>query len=188
MREMLRTKRKNQMVFTASSSWGPRPRILSCVAGKFNESDFTGLNSGSSSRMTQSEYYHKLGTSRLGLALSGLGSDTFRLWEALTMGTVPVVEKGFGLDKTVSQTNLLNRLCYRFIHSAMAPARPVGGGFRPGDARAAAHGVRGGPVPRRRLRVRAPHAELLVVLHRERVGDDELADRAGQVPAAGRGP
>eukprot|EP01034_Spumella_vulgaris_P027316 gene27316-34013_t len=50
-------------------------------------------NSGSSSRMTQSEYYQKLGTSRLGLALSGLGSDTFRLWEALTMGTVPVVEK-----------------------------------------------------------------------------------------------
>eukprot|EP01034_Spumella_vulgaris_P022823 gene22823-28996_t len=104
MREVLRTKRKNQLVFTAASTWGPRPRILACVAKKFTEKDFKGVtyrDSGGSSRMGPGDYYRKLGTSRLGLALSGLGTDTFRLWEALTMGTVPVVEKGFGLDKTL---------------------------------------------------------------------------------------
>jgi hypothetical protein len=48
------------------------------------------------------DYYMKLVKARTGIALSGLGYDTFRLWEYLTLGTVPVLEKGVGLDKTVS--------------------------------------------------------------------------------------
>ncbi|KAJ1443038.1 hypothetical protein B484DRAFT_31845 [Ochromonadaceae sp. CCMP2298] len=33
---------------------------------------------------------------------SGLGYDSFRLWETMTLGTVAVLEKGTGLDKSVS--------------------------------------------------------------------------------------
>ncbi len=103
MQQLLKHTPKSKLVFTASSSWGPRPQILQCVGKKFPAAEFDGRNFGGQNkgRIDQYEYYRRLGSSRMGLALGGLGTDTFRLWEALTIGTVPVVEKGFGLEKTV---------------------------------------------------------------------------------------
>jgi hypothetical protein len=83
MREVLRLKPKNQLVFTAASSWGPRPQILACVAKKFSVADFKGVayhDSRGSSRLGPGDYLQKLGRARMGLALSGLGTDTFR-WQ-----------------------------------------------------------------------------------------------------------
>ena len=37
----------------------------------------------------------------MGLCLPGLGYDTFRLWEMLTMGTVVVIERAVGFDRTL---------------------------------------------------------------------------------------
>lgn len=94
---------KNKLVFTSSSSWGPRPQITACVANKFRPDDFIGRNFGSKQhkRLTPAEYYHNMGSARLGLALPGLGYDSYRLWEMLTFGIVPIIEKGIGLDKSL---------------------------------------------------------------------------------------
>jgi hypothetical protein len=61
-------------------------------------------------------YYNQLASARVGLALPGIGYDTWRLWEMLTLGTMPVLERAVGLDKTVSlilptldYTTILNR-------------------------------------------------------------------------------
>jgi hypothetical protein len=80
MRILLEEQPKSQLVFTASSKWGPRPQIIDCVSKKFSKEDFTGNTHGDNQkgRMDQGEYYRRLGTSRLGLALSGMGTDTFR--------------------------------------------------------------------------------------------------------------
>ena len=47
-------------------------------------------------------YYSKLGSAHFGVCLPGLGYDTFRMWELLTMGTIVVVERGVGFDRSVS--------------------------------------------------------------------------------------
>ena len=45
--------------------------------------------------------------SRFALSPSGLGMDTYRLWQALLVGTVPVVESNAGLDRTYSSLPVL---------------------------------------------------------------------------------
>lgn len=52
-------------------------------------------------------YYEKLSGTLFGLALPGLGYDCFRTWELLTMGTIVILERGVGLDRTVSGPALL---------------------------------------------------------------------------------
>jgi len=96
---------KDTLVFTSGSSWRHRPYITECIAKKFKPEDLQ-INMvpdvHSKTFIKGNEYYMKLVKARTGIALSGLGYDTFRLWEYLTLGTVPVLEKGIGLDKTVS--------------------------------------------------------------------------------------
>jgi len=99
---------KKNLVFTSSSNWGPRPQILNCIRSKFpDDGQFHGSNYGLENgsnvkeRFTQDVYYERLGSARLSVALPGLGYDTFRLWEAMTLGTIPVIERGVGLDKTL---------------------------------------------------------------------------------------
>ena len=52
-------------------------------------------------RLDREAYYEKLGSARLGLGLPGLGYDTFRAWELMTMGTVVVLEKAVGFDRSM---------------------------------------------------------------------------------------
>jgi len=91
-------------VFTSGSSWRHRPFITECISKKFKSEDLQ-INMVADLRskafIKGNDYYLKLVKARTGIALSGLGYDTFRLWEYLTLGTVPVLEKGVGLDKTV---------------------------------------------------------------------------------------
>lgn len=35
------------------------------------------------------------------LAMPGLGYDTYRLWESLALGSMPVLERGTGLDRSL---------------------------------------------------------------------------------------
>jgi hypothetical protein len=77
MRTLLQEERKSSLVFSASSGWGPRPRILACVKEKFNNEDFFGQSSDTN-KIVSNEYYKNLGRARFGLALGGLGLDTFR--------------------------------------------------------------------------------------------------------------
>ena len=52
---------------------------------------------------------HKLETaqSRFALCPSGLGFDTYRLWETLLLGTIPIVESNLGFDRTYSRLPVL---------------------------------------------------------------------------------
>jgi hypothetical protein len=77
----LSKRNKTALVFTASSNWGHRPLIVACVGRKFNSSDgFQRLTyqDDHHGRVDEGEYYRRLGGARTGLALPGLGADTFR--------------------------------------------------------------------------------------------------------------
>lgn len=94
---------KDQLVFLSASTWGYRPVLIKCIQKSFSAADFQhgAYSDNLQGRMGQEPYYNRLGRSRFGLALPGLGYDTFRLWELLTVGSIPVLEKGVGLDRTL---------------------------------------------------------------------------------------
>ena len=80
------TTRKENLVFTASSSWEHRPYIAKCIAEKFaasGESNEISIRTGNKEnskrvRKVEGEYYENLASARTGMALSGLGADTYR--------------------------------------------------------------------------------------------------------------
>lgn len=43
----------------------------------------------------------KLASSIAVLAMAGFGYDTYRLWETLALGSLPVLERGFGFERTL---------------------------------------------------------------------------------------
>lgn len=100
MRQLI-GKKKSQNIFLSSSTWGYRPKLIACLRSKFNENDFhsASYSENLQGRLQPEDYYLRMGTSRFGFALPGLGYDTFRLWELLTVGSIPIIEKGVGLDK-----------------------------------------------------------------------------------------
>jgi len=106
IRENIRDTKKQRLLFAAASSWGPRPQILRCISSKFSVEDFEGhsaapLANKGDSRLDRKSYYKKLAGSRFGLSLPGLGYDCFRLWEMLTMGSIAVIERGVGFDRSL---------------------------------------------------------------------------------------
>lgn len=54
-----------------------------------------------SPRLSQREFYIELARSMAILAIPGMGYDTYRLWETLALGSMPVLERGVGLDRTL---------------------------------------------------------------------------------------
>ncbi len=49
----------------------------------------------------------RLATSYAVLCMPGLGGDSYRVWESLALGAMPVMEKGMGLDRTVYKLPVL---------------------------------------------------------------------------------
>lgn len=97
-----KSKPKNKLLFAASSKWGPRPQILRCISNKFRQLDFSGhSNNPPEARLDRYEYYQTLTRAYFGLGLPGLGYDCFRNWELMTLGTIVILEKGVGLDRTL---------------------------------------------------------------------------------------
>ena len=54
-----------------------------------------------SSHVKQRVFYTETARSMAVLALPGMGYDTYRLWETLALGSMPVLERGVGLDRTL---------------------------------------------------------------------------------------
>lgn len=80
--------------------------MLKCVSEKMSVEDFEGhVNTPkeiiSKTKTDRRRYYEKLASARFGLALPGLGYDCFRTWELMTMGSIIVIEKSIGLDRSV---------------------------------------------------------------------------------------
>ena len=86
---------KNTLLFAASSNWGQRPEIIACV------NQAMGSYMTHTSQKDPKIYLRALSTSYAVLAVPGLGYDTFRLWETLASGSMPVLERGVGLDRTL---------------------------------------------------------------------------------------
>lgn len=98
--------KKEVLLFAAASSWGKRPQILRCISDKMSRNDFEGHSDTPPEQLAKMKtdrrhYYRKLGRAMFGVALPGLGYDCFRTWELLTMGTIVVIERGVGLDRTL---------------------------------------------------------------------------------------
>jgi hypothetical protein len=107
----------NYSVHTSVQFISSGPKQIRCISDKFSPADFEGHSDTPKSEMKKTKsdrrrYYQKLGSTKFGVNLPGLGYDCFRLWELLTMGTIVVMERGVGLDRSVS----------KFIHYSLVPS------------------------------------------------------------------
>jgi len=57
--------------------------------------------------LAQRDHYRESAEALFVLCPSGLGFDTYRLWEALVLGSIPIVESNSGLDRTFSSLPVL---------------------------------------------------------------------------------
>lgn len=92
---------------THTSFYCTGPQMLHCISQNFTPAEFEGHDDTPKSEMEKTHvdrkrYYEKLGGAKFGVCLPGLGYDTFRMWELLTMGTVVIIERAVGYDRTVS--------------------------------------------------------------------------------------
>ena len=53
------------------------------------------------SHMSQRDFFTTLAGTMAVLTIPGLGYDTYRLWETLALGSMAVLERGVGLDRTL---------------------------------------------------------------------------------------
>lgn len=105
---------KSKLMFGSVTNSIYRSAITDCVKGNFPDpKDFT-LNMycidadapkptrANCSQKLPLQRFHKILTrSRVAFTPPGAGYDTYRLWESLYLGVMPIVEKRVGLDKAV---------------------------------------------------------------------------------------
>jgi hypothetical protein len=90
-----------RVLFSAGSDWGPRPKIRSCVERALGDSfESHGKGSGDKNPFTPFQFKMKVASSVAILCMPGFGYDTYRLWETLTLGSLAVLERGVGLERT----------------------------------------------------------------------------------------
>ena len=88
---------KNRLLFTATSDYAFRRRIKACVARAMGSRGPAALGQP----VPQSDFFDGLIRACTVLCPPGLGYDTYRLWETLALGAVPVLERGFGLERSL---------------------------------------------------------------------------------------
>ena len=101
-RALQKNVKKSHALFSAGSNFGFRPFIRDCVERNVGSEFFYFKE-----KKGLEEFNTALAASKMVLAMPGLGYDTYRLWEALAVGAVPVIEKGVGLDRTVYKLPVL---------------------------------------------------------------------------------
>eukprot|EP01041_Mallomonas_annulata_P004936 gene4936-9853_t len=105
---------KTKLLMINNSGWGDRKKINEQVIAAFNgtvSNSYAHPSKSKSKSKLQSraydEHYSEIATSQFVLCPSGLGMDTYRLWETLFLGSIPVVESNAGLDRTYSSLPVL---------------------------------------------------------------------------------
>jgi hypothetical protein len=86
-----------------------------------------GKSAGKKGR-PQGLYFEEVARSRFVLGLPGVGYDCYRLWESLLLGSIPVIESGYGLDRTMHKLPVLllddfASLTPSLLHQAFAEAQ-----------------------------------------------------------------
>ena len=98
---------------TASIDTTHRTNVNEMVSSLFNG---TVRNILSESR---EDNYWNIATSCFVLCPSGLGYDTYRLWETLLLGSIPIVESNAGFDRTYSYLPVLVVKSYSLLSPAL---------------------------------------------------------------------
>ncbi len=93
---------KKTLTVSIGSKWGNREPIAKCVKQRMKESLVVP-----SERMNPAQYGEFITTAISVLCLPGLGYDTFRLWETLLTGSMPIIERGTGLDRALYKLPVL---------------------------------------------------------------------------------
>lgn len=82
---------RSNLLLISQSSWGHRPAIEERVIANFNGTVSNRYNDGS-------DYLQLMQNSKFVLCPSGMGWDTYRAWEALVLGTIPILETYYRKD------------------------------------------------------------------------------------------
>lgn len=92
---------KTKELLLNNSGWGHRQGINERVIANFSGriSNTYGIH--------QSEYYESVTRSRFVLCPSGMGWDTYRIWETLLLGAIPIVEYSAGWDVVLDDLPVL---------------------------------------------------------------------------------
>ena len=83
---------KNKLLTINNSGWGDRTKINAIVSAAFK---YTVKNSYRIN-MAYFDHYEETSRSKFMLCPSGLGMDSYRIWESLLLGTIPIVESNAG--------------------------------------------------------------------------------------------
>ena len=96
--------KKTRVVLINNSGWWYRARVNAYFKEFFGEKNTYSFKKGAISTKTPKqrniEYLIEILKSKFVICPPGIGYDTYRMWEVLTLGSIPVVESSPGLDKT----------------------------------------------------------------------------------------
>eukprot|EP01039_Chlorochromonas_danica_P008686 gene8686-9570_t len=115
---------KTRLLAINNSGWGPRTMINEMVAKQFNgtvqNTYAMHQRRGSKKRISlplrgseevslpvADDHMLEIAQSRFVLCPSGLGWDTYRLWEVLLLGSVPIIESNPGMNRAVASLPVL---------------------------------------------------------------------------------
>lgn len=106
------SKDSRRLLLSLGSNYAYRPAIRECVARNIPTEYFdVGQTLKNKERVdgkiSQSHFRRLTGTSYAVLCMPGLGADSYRIWESLALGSMPVMEQGMGLDRTVYKLPVL---------------------------------------------------------------------------------
>lgn len=93
---------KSRIILINNSGVGDRAAINAHIAAVFNHTINNEYSTDGNAK-----YYDAVVKSKFVLCPSGIGMDSFRIWESLLLGAIPVVESNAGLDRTYSHLPVL---------------------------------------------------------------------------------
>lgn len=107
---------KTKVLCINNSGWGDRAKINDMVAAAFNhtvqntyhkKNRNPSVSAGEHGEITFEDHLLEIAQSKFVLCPSGLGFDTYRMWETMLLGSIPVIESNVGMDRTVSSLPVL---------------------------------------------------------------------------------
>ena len=100
---------KTSVLFHASSTFGIRPTLTECILKRLHKPGQPSLVDvvPSGTKVSRGDFFYRLTRARLVLCLPGVGAETYRMWESVFAGAVAIVERGFGLERTVNRLPVL---------------------------------------------------------------------------------
>jgi hypothetical protein len=107
---------KSMLLTINNSGWGPRAAINEMVSRAFGGQVNNSYNHQTRKQAfvdpvthetTNSDHLLEIAQSKFVLCPSGLGFDTYRMWETMLVGSIPVLESNPGFDRTFTSLPVL---------------------------------------------------------------------------------